>query len=139
MIKRTEIEEIVKIEGLEEPAIINYFRTINQENYEATAELFADSGQLLAPFEQPIVGRDAIAAYLAQEAKGMSLLPRQGIHQTTDDNLKTIKVVGKARTPLFSVNIAWFFNLNQEQQIISLKIKLLASPQELLGLKKFQS
>ncbi|MGL5076282.1 MAG: hypothetical protein ACRDBG_10685, partial [Waterburya sp.] len=57
--------------------IDNYFATINREDFEQTAALFAEDGKLLAPFEDPILGRDAIALYLHKEAKGMKLLPQQ--------------------------------------------------------------
>jgi hypothetical protein len=123
----------ISIEGIAESAIVNYFVTINQAKFTTTASLFTEEGELLAPFEKPIVGREAIAAYLTKEAKGMQLIPQQG---NIEDNSELIKVTGKVKTSLFSVNVAWYFQLNQNQQITSAKIKLLASPQELLGLQK---
>ncbi|MGL5941598.1 MAG: ketosteroid isomerase family protein [Waterburya sp.] len=115
--------------------IDNYFATINREDFEQTAAFFAEDGKLLAPFEEPILGRDAIALYLQKEAKGMKLLPQKKMCELTADNVDKIKVTGKVKTSLFSVNVAWFFNFNSEQQITEAKIKLLASPQELLGLR----
>lgn len=134
----TQTEHFAKIEGIEEAVIVRYFATINQEGFEATAALFTEDGELLAPFEKPIVGRDAIAAYLSKEAKGMKLLPLQGIYESAEkeNNLPTVKVTGKVKTSLFSVNVAWYFNLNTTQKITRVKIKLLASPQELLGLQQ---
>lgn len=126
------------IKGIEEATIINYFATINQEKFEQTAALFAEDGELIAPFEKPIVGKDAIASYLAKEATGMKLMPVRGTHETKTDCTQ-IKVIGKVKTALFSVNVAWHFNLNKQQKIAIAKIKLLASPQELLGLKKVKS
>ena len=126
-------EQPLTIEGIEQSAIVNYFATINREEFELTAELFAEAGELLAPFEKPIVGRSAIASYLTKEAKGMQLLPKG--EKTTKDELERIKVRGKVKTPLFSVNVAWHFSLNTQQQITQVQIKLLASPQELLGLQ----
>ncbi|MGB3691412.1 MAG: hypothetical protein WA999_01710, partial [Spirulinaceae cyanobacterium] len=131
----TQTEDFITIENIEEPVIINYFVTINHGKFIETAALFAEEGELLAPFEKPILGKEAIASYLSKEAKGMKLLPQQGIYELNEDDLETIKVTGKVKTPLFSVNVAWHFCLNSDQQITTIKIKLLASPQELLGLQ----
>ena len=118
------------------PSIINYFQTINQEKFSDTAALFADNGVLLAPFEQPITGRKAIALYLQQEASGMQLLPLRETVTTDDTEAQQIIIKGKVKTALFSVNVAWHFSLDRQQQITTVKIKLLASPQELLGLQR---
>lgn len=133
---KTESTNSLTIEGIEEPNIINYFTTINREEFEQTATLFTEEGQMLAPFEKPIVGREAIASYLKKEAKGMKLLPNQIIHQSSEDNSFQHQIQGKVKTSLFSVNVAWYFNLNLEQKITIVKIKLLASPQELLNLQR---
>lgn len=127
------------IDGIKELFIYNYFVTINREEFKQTATLFAEEGKLLAPFENPIIGRDAIALYLSREAKGMTLLPQQGIYEYSEDDSEQIKVLGKVKTSLFTVNVAWFFNYNSQQQITTARIKLLASPQELLGLRKVAS
>ncbi|BAZ44696.1 water-soluble carotenoid protein [Chondrocystis sp. NIES-4102] len=122
------------IQGIEESTISNYFLSINQENFQQTAALFAPEGKLLAPFEKPIIGGEAIALYLTKEAKGMQLLPRQGVYETLDEQ-QQIKVTGKVKTSLFTVNVAWFFQLDELDKITLARIKLLASPQELLGLR----
>lgn len=124
----------IVIEGIEESAIVNYFATVNREEFTETAALFAEGGEMLAPFEKPIVGRDAIANYLAKEATGMKLLPQQGILEIEEET-EIYKVLGKVRTSLFSVNVAWYFTLNSNRQLTTARIKLLASPQELLGLQ----
>ena len=126
------------IEGVEETTIVSYFATINQEEFDKTAALFAADGELHAPFEKPIVGRNAIASYLAQEAKGMELIPKQGVFRVLEENIEQIQVTGKVKTSLFSVNVSWYFNLNQERKIAKARIKLLASPKELLGLKQIK-
>ena len=126
--------ESMSIKGINEAAIVDYFSTFNQAAFTQTASLFAETGELLAPFENPIVGRDKIAAYLHKEAKGMSVLPKQGICES-NANSKKYKVTGKVKTSLFTVNVAWYFILNANSQISTARIKLLASPQELLGLK----
>ena len=129
---------IENIAGITESTIINYFATINQEKFERTAALFAEEGELLAPFTKPIVGKDAIATYLAQEAKGMELLPIKGTNESIENDLQLFKITGKVNTPLFSVNVCWHFTLNIYREITTVRIKLLASPQELLGLKKIK-
>ena len=130
----TPAEHSIAIEGIEESAIVNYFATINQEEFTETASLFAEDGEMLAPLEKPIVGREKITAYLTKEATGMKLLPQQGILETEEET-ERYKVLGKVSTSLFSVNVAWYFTLNPNSQITSARIKLLASPQELLSLK----
>ena len=135
----TDTQQAITIEGIDEPAISNYFATINQEDFAQTADLFAEDGELHAPFEQPIIGRKAISSYLTKEAKGMILLPIQGVYEATEGSIKQIRVSGKVKTSLFSVNVAWHFSLDRDRQIATARIKLIASPQELLGLKKFQN
>jgi hypothetical protein len=132
-----EIESKEVVEETQKVVIDSYFETINRHDFVATAELFAETGKLLAPFESPILGRDAIAAYLSQEATGMKLIPQQIVivKETTEDNLSLIKVSGKVKTSPFTVNVGWQFCLDQAPQIIVAKIKLLASPQELLNLQ----
>ena len=124
------------IEGIEEPVVQRYFQTMNAGEYEATAALFAPTGVMHPPFEEPIEGPDAIAIYLKAEAKGMQLFPREGIAETLEENQIQIQVKGKVQTPLFGVNVAWIFILNLERKIVYTKIKLLASPQELLNLRR---
>lgn len=124
------------IEGINEPVVLRYFQTLNAGDYQATAALFADMGAMHPPFEQPIEGPEAIATYLEAEAKGMQLLPRQGIAEPLDDGQTQFQVTGKVQTPLFGVNVTWIFILNSEREFLYAKIKLLASPQELLGLRR---
>ena len=131
--------EATILENIQEVAISDYFATINQEQFTQTAALFTETGELNAPFEKPIIGRDAIAAYLSKEAKGMLLLPKTVTSEPTADHSQQVKVVGKVKTPLFSVNVAWHFQLNSQAQITTARIKLLASPQELLGLRNKQN
>jgi hypothetical protein len=88
------------------------------------------------PFEKPIEGRVAIANYLEAEAKGMQLFPRRGIAETPLNEQTQIQVTGKVQTPWFGVNVSWIFVLSPEQEILSTRIKLLASPQELLSLRR---
>ena len=57
------------IEGIDEAVVLHYFQTMNAGEYDATAALFAPTGAMHPPFEQPIEGPDAIATYLKAEAK----------------------------------------------------------------------
>jgi hypothetical protein len=115
--------------------IANYFDTINTGNFEATAALFAEKGKLCPPFEKEIVGREAIAQYLKVEAKGMKLQVDRSNYNRSNDNLIEVMTNGKVFTSLFSVNVAWKFLLNDSDEIVAVKIDLLASAGELLNLK----
>jgi|ERR687886_2136041 hypothetical protein len=124
------------IEGITEPVVLRYFETMNAGDYKATAALFADTGAMHPPFEQAIEGREAIATYLEAEAKGMQLFPTKGIVETQKEDQTQIQVTGKVQTPWFGVNVAWIFVLSPEREILTTRIKLLASPQELLSLRR---
>lgn len=132
------IKHSIDIEGITEPTILRYFETLNAGNFEATAALFAVDGTLKAPFESPIVGQQAIAAYLHQEAQEMVLAPTQGIIEQQDNTLK-VQVAGKVQTSWCGVNVAWTFLLNQQREIVAATVKLLASAQELLSIQRPQN
>ncbi|GAX39219.1 nuclear transport factor 2 [Tolypothrix sp. NIES-4075] len=125
-----------QIEGITEPVILRYFETLNAGGFDETASLFASDGVMQPPFESGIVGQDAIAAYLKQEAQGIKAEPHQGISENLDNNQIQFQVSGKAQTTWCGVNVMWLFILNQQRQIQFTKIKLLASPQELLNLRR---
>lgn len=129
-------KEFTQIQGINEPTIQQYFQSLNAGDYEKTTSLFAENGVMHPPFESGIVGRDAILSYLNKEAIDIKACPHEGISETLEDNLTQIKVAGKVETPWFGVNVSWLFILNESFQILDVKIKLLASPQELLSLRK---
>ncbi len=129
------------IAGVSSPVILRYFETFNAEAFQLTASLFSDTGMLYPPFEGAIVGREAIAAYLAKEAKGMRVLPREGVLQSAEAKNAEIKVMGKVQTSLFSVNVSWHFKLDTQgrdalAKILTVRIKLLAALEELLNLQR---
>lgn len=130
------VGEELQIENITELTILRYFQTLNAGEFEETAALFAEDGVMHPPFESDIIGRDAIIRYLKQEAKDIKAFPREGIVETLDEEQIQFKVTGKAQTSWCGVNVLWMFILNQQQQIIYARIKLLASPQELLALRK---
>ena len=129
-----------QIEGINEPVVVRYFETMNSGSFKETARLFAEEGELNPPFEDPVVGHEAICRYLEAEAKSMKLYPQQGIVEKLEaENILKVCVSGRVETPYFGVNINWLFLLNEHQEITSATIKLVASPQELLNLRKFKS
>ena len=126
----------ISIAGITEPTILRYFERLNAADFAAASQLFAAEGVMNAPFEPPLVGPEAIAAYLQKEAAGMVLQPEQGITEEVDNNCLQAQVAGKVQTPWFSVNVSWLFILDAQERIISVTVKLLASPQELLNLRR---
>lgn len=126
----------IMIKGIAVPTVLAYFATFNRGDFVATAALFAPQGTMHPPFESPIAGKEAIAAYLKAEAKGMNLAPQEGISEAEANNQTKVTVSGKVQTSVFGVNVAWHFLLNGQQEIEYLRIKLLASPQELLKLRR---
>lgn len=123
------------IAGIDEPVVRRYFETFNTGNFQETAALFSPDGEMRPPFESAIVGREAIANFLEAEAKGMQANPREGIIDPLEGNKRQVQVSGKVQTPMFGVNVSWIFILSEEE-ITYTTIKLLASPQELLSLRK---
>ena len=131
-----QLKESIDIQGINEPTIQQYFQSLNASYYDKTASLFAESGVMHPPFESGIIGRDAILSYLNKEAIDIKAYPREGVSEILEDNQTQIKVAGKVETPWFGVNVSWLFTLNVNLQILDVKIKLLASPQELLALRR---
>lgn len=128
-------QQLLTLQDIEQLEICQYFESINQAEFDRAASLFAEEGELVAPFTEPIVGRKAIASYLSEEAKGMKLSLQTGTLEVVDSDTQQINIKGKVQTSLFSVNVGWLFTLNQQQEIVTARIKLLASPQELLNLR----
>jgi hypothetical protein len=124
------------LELLTHPTVLSYFDRFNAADFAATANLFAIDGQLLPPFESPIEGREAIAAYLTTEAKGMKAIPQEASEQPLPSGETQVQVGGQVQTPLFSVNVSWQFVLNPDSEIVSVRIKLLAALRDLLHLKR---
>lgn len=129
------ITSSIKIAGITKPTVLRYFETLNAGDFDATANLFADDGVLHAPFEEPIIGSISIATYLKTEARGMQLDPQQGVSQILEDGNVEVQVSGRVQTSAFGINVAWLFLLNSDQKLLSVTVKLLASPQELLNLR----
>lgn len=129
----------IKIDGINEPAVSSYVAAMNADDFKSAVELFTTDGALQPPFQKPIVGREAIAKYMREEAQGLNMMPQQGISEKTPDGSKQVKVTGVVQTPWFGVNvgmnISWRFLINPENKIFFVAIDMLASPQELLNLR----
>ncbi len=134
-IKNISSQEQILIEGITETTITRYFETLNQGEFAATAALFTIDGELHPPFESAIIGQNAIALYLEKEALNLTLAPQAGIKENLDSEQTKIQVSGQVETPYFKVNVSWQFILNPSQKISYAKVKLLASPQELLKIR----
>lgn len=117
-------------------SIHQYFDTLNAGEFAATAALFSQTGVMKPPFDQALAGPAAIAAYLEQQAQGMKLEPQEARVEPEAEALTPIQVRGKVHTSLLGVNVGWLFHLNDQGQIERASIKLLASPQELLNLRR---
>ncbi|MGK7889717.1 MAG: ketosteroid isomerase family protein [Leptolyngbyaceae cyanobacterium] len=113
-----------------------YFAQFNQGHYETIADLFAADGQMLPPFEAPVVGREAIASYLAQEADGMIVEnPTITALETTESGGSHLEVRGHVTMLVFKVRVRWQFKLSPQHQIDQVSIELLASLEELLAIR----
>jgi len=122
----------------QEKTLERYFATFNVGDFDETAQLFAESGQLRPPFEEPIVGPEAIAAYLKSEAEGMEAFPKELEIELGECDRRRIIVRGQVTASVFKVNCAWIFDLNLKGEIDQVRVKLLASMQELLNIRPEQ-
>ncbi|MEM6610944.1 MAG: ketosteroid isomerase family protein [Cyanobacteria bacterium P01_C01_bin.72] len=119
----------------ETAAIESYYSTLNRGKFELTAALFSEQGQLIPPFDTPVVGSQAIANYLKQEATDMSFNPVSETSQLLANGQTDVEVRGKVRTSTFSVNVVWSFLISAEGEIDLVQVNLLASLQELMHLR----
>jgi hypothetical protein len=112
-----------------------YFEQLNAGEFQAAAALFAADGVLYPPFDSAVMGPEAIEHYLHTEAKGLQLFPSHCRRKPLADGAIEYHVGGKVQTALFGVNVGWTFVLNAAAEILSVRVKLLASLEELLKLK----
>lgn len=115
--------------------IEQYFQALNAEEFQTAARLFASDGVLHPPFHQEIIGQEAIACYLEEEAKGIKLFPVHYSAQPSELGGTEYVITGKVQTPMFYVNASWHILLNTDSKIQSVKVKLLASLVELMHLR----
>ncbi|HEY9618697.1 MAG TPA: nuclear transport factor 2 family protein [Microcoleaceae cyanobacterium] len=124
------------IEGLTEPVILRYFELLNAGEFQAASELFAEDGALQPPFEGQIVGREAISNYLVKEAQGLILRPQWGNQRLLDDGCTEFEVAGNVQTALLTVNVSWSMILSPWKELFLVRVKLLASLQELAKFRR---
>lgn len=128
----------VTIEGIDNFTVYSYMENMNAFDFDAAVALFAENGALQPPFQRPIVGKEAVLAYMREECQGLKLIPERGVAEAAEGDFTQIKVTGKVQTPWFGasvgMNLAWRFLLNTEGKIFFVAIDLLASPKELLNL-----
>lgn len=117
-------------------AVDRYFAGFNAEDYRAVAAVFEADGVLLAPFEEPIVGPEAIYVYLQAEAANMRAIPVEVEATPGPDDTQQVVVKGRVKTSLFSVSVRWTFVLTPDDALQSAEIKLLASLQELMQIDR---
>lgn len=128
----------VKIEGITNSTVLGYINNMNANDFEAALALFTPEGALQPPFQKPIIGREAILAYMREECQGLKMMPERGIAEPAEEGYTPIKVTGKVQSPWFGasvgMNIAWRFLLDPQGKIFFVAVDLLASPKELLNL-----
>ena len=126
----------VVIEGVDNATVINYMNLLNANDFDNLIELFLPDGALQAPFQRPIVGRDAVLRFFREDCQNLRLLPERGYSEPAEGGFNQIKVTGKVQTPWFGagvgMNVAWRFLLDPQGKIYFVAIDLLASAAELL-------
>jgi hypothetical protein len=138
------LSQKVKIQGINEPVIYEYFTRLNNGEFIATAELFAAQGCLIPPFDKQLQGREAIAQYLEKEAIGIRFLPERGQIVTNVDTASTLahgdrtqyQIQGKVEINWFTINISWSIDLNSAKEIVLVTVKLLAALEDLLSFSR---
>jgi hypothetical protein len=130
----------VNIEGVDNPTVVNYMNNMNANDFDALIELFTPDGALQAPFQRPIVGKDAVLRFFREDCQNLKLIPERGVSEPAENGYTQIKVTGKVQTPWFGaevgMNMAWRFLLSPDNKIFFVAIDLLASPKELLNLAR---
>ncbi len=126
----------VNIHGIHEPVICEYFDRLNNGEFMATANLFAEQGCLNPPFDKQLQGRDAIAQYLKEEAEGIRFFPENGKILISDSSHTQYQIEGKVELNWFTVNISWLIELNATQEITLIEVKLLADLEDLLSFSR---
>lgn len=82
----------VTIAGVTHPTVLSYIDNMNANDFEVAANLFSPNGSLQPPFQKPIIGREAILAYMREECQGLKLMPEQGVVESQEEGYTPIKV-----------------------------------------------
>jgi hypothetical protein len=127
----------VSIANVSNTTVLSYMNLLNANDFDALIELFLPDGALQPPFQQPIIGKEAVLRFFKEDCQNLKLIPDQGVTEPADDGFTQIKVTGKVQTPWFGagvgMNVAWRFLLNPQNKIFFVAIDLLASPKELVN------
>jgi hypothetical protein len=134
----------IDIQGIHESVIYEYFSRLNNGEFIATAELFAEQGCLNPPFDKQLQGRVAIAQYLAEQAIGIRFFPEYGKIVTRIDTASDLEhgdrtqyqIQGKVEINWFTVSISWSIELNTAKEIVLVDVKLLTSLNDLLSFSR---
>jgi hypothetical protein len=129
-------QDLLNIEDIQSQIIHNYFLTLNENKFEEFSALFSPDGVLFPPFESAIVGRDAICQYLQTTGIEVKAFPQSGTVQPENNGIRIYQISGNVKTSYFTINVVWIIEVNVEQQIVSAKIKLLATLEDLLRFKR---
>lgn len=140
MTSELETSTVVEESAIARNLTEEYFRSFNENQFEQTAALFSEEGALVPPFDPPAIGHQAILDYLEKEASKITAFPEQWETQAAEADTWHTTVAGKVNAIVFKVNIAWYFTIRSTDneagaEIERVRIKLLASPAELLGLR----
>ena len=119
-----------------DPVIEQYFEDFNREDYAAVAALLNSDGVLRPPFEEGLIGPEAIQDYLMKEARGMRAIPLGTEVQALESGQRHIIITGRVKALVFIVNVQWTFIVNDDNTILDAHIKLLASLQELMQINR---
>lgn len=130
------VPQPIFIPGVDSALVEQYFKTLNAQDFQATAQLFREQGELHPPLESPVVGKSAIAQYLQKEAVGMKLVPQTGKMHSREQGEIEVNVQGYVETSLFTVKVAWQFFITQDHHLAIVAVKLLASWEELAQIQR---
>lgn len=126
--------EIINIQGILDSTIYEYFTKLNNGEFTAAAELFSELGILAPPFDKTVQGKKEIAQYLKKEAKGIKSCPEQG-KILEQGYLTEYQIKGTVEISQFVFNVEWLIELNSDQEIIMVEVKLTASLEDLFDFK----
>jgi hypothetical protein len=134
----------IPISDLQVTVIHQYFSSLNQFDFEAVANLFTAAGVLYPPFDRGICGRAEIYRYLEAEARDIQAFPESSTVRFRKSELQSLaevgstvyRILGKVKTSYFTVNVGWSIEVSLDDEIRSVRVKLLAELQDLLTLKR---
>lgn len=125
---------IANIQGISDSIIYEYFTRLNNAEFTAVIELFSEQGCLTPPFDKSLQGKGEILQYLEKEAKEIKSYPEQG-ETTQKGSLTGYQIQGTVEISGFVFNMEWFIQLNSDQKIMVVEVKIVASLEDLLDFK----